>query len=67
MTRTLSDGRKELVPVHARPGVVSWQLDTGEFRDNAVIGPVWYQANGWGCSNTRRGTLDDICALVEPD
>jgi len=66
-TRTLGDGRKEQLPVRSRKGELRWQLDTGEFRSNEVVGPLWYQANGWSCGITRPGTLDDICRLVQPD
>jgi hypothetical protein len=65
--RTLSDGRKEGLPARRKKGDVSWQLDTGEFRDDAVIGPLWYQAAGWSCGASNPGTLDDICGLVKPD
>jgi hypothetical protein len=65
-TRKFSDGREETLPSH-RKGDLIWQLDTGEFRNNAVIGPIWYQAMGWSCGVTRPGTLDDICRLVQPN
>jgi hypothetical protein len=66
-TRNLPNGRQETIETHAKPGVLAWQLDTGEFHDDPVIGPVWYQAIGWSCGNSRPGTLDDICGLVQPN
>jgi hypothetical protein len=66
-TRTLADGRKESLPSRRKQGDLSWQLDAGEFRENATIGPLWYQAMGWSCGVTEPGTLDDICGLVRPN
>jgi hypothetical protein len=65
-TRTLADGRTETLPTRRRPGELSWQLDTGEFRDDPVIGPLWYQARGWSCQMDGSGDLDEICGLVRP-
>src|SRR5262249_21300922 len=41
--RTLSDGTSEELPLRRQRGELMWQLDTGEFRDDPVIGPIWYQ------------------------
>jgi hypothetical protein len=63
-SRTLSDGSKEEMPLRRRRGQLTWQLDTGEFRDNAAIGPIWYQARGWSCPMDLSSELDEICAHV---
>jgi len=64
--RTLSDGTTEALPVRRRRDELSWQLDSGEFRDDPVIGPLWYQARGWSCRMDGTGDLDEICSLVQP-
>ena len=65
-TRRLSDGTTETLPIRRQRGELSWQLDTGEFRDNPVVGPLWYQARGWSCKMDGTGELDEICGLVQP-
>jgi hypothetical protein len=64
--RRLSDGTTEPMPVRRQRGELSWQLDTGEFRDEPVLGPLWYQARGWRCKMDGTGDLDEICGLVQP-
>src|SRR5262245_52729615 len=64
--RTASDGTIETLPLRRRRGELMWQLDTGEFRDDPVVGPLWYQAHGWSCQMDGRGVLDEICGLVQP-
>jgi hypothetical protein len=43
--RIFSDGHRESVPF-GPAGALLWQLDTGQFRDLPVVGPLWYQARG---------------------
>lgn len=64
--RRLSDGTTETIPIRRQRGELSWQLDTGEFRDDPVVGPLWYQARGWSCKMDGTGDLDEICGLVQP-
>jgi hypothetical protein len=64
--RTRSDGTTDDLPTRRRAGDLLWQLDTGAFRDDPIIGPVWYQARGWACAMDGSGELDEICALVRP-
>jgi len=66
-TRVLSNGNTETLPVRGRKGELGWQLDTGEFRDDPTIGPLWYQANGWSCKPDGSGELAPLCRLVQPD
>lgn len=65
--RVRSDGSRE--PLHSRRlvGELVWQLDTGEFRDDPVIGPIWYQAKGWGCIPGKVKAVPRLCAMVQPD
>jgi TonB family protein len=63
--RVLADGRREPVPGRHPAGELSWQLDTGEFRDNPVVGELWYQARGWSCKTEGSNQLlDEICGLL---
>jgi hypothetical protein len=64
--RKLSDGTTQELPVRRQRGELSWQLDTGEFRDDPVVGQLWYQARGWSCKMDGTGDLDEICGLVQP-
>jgi len=64
--RKLSDGRAEAIPLRQQRGELSWQLDTGDFRDDPAVGPLWYQARGWSCRADGTGKLDEICGLVRP-
>jgi hypothetical protein len=64
--RKLSDGTTETLPVRRQRGELGWQLDTGEFRDDPVVGPLWYQARGWSCKMDGTGELDEVCGLVQP-
>ena len=41
-----------------------YQLDTGDFRDNSVVGPLWFQLRGWKCKDPPRSMPDEICARV---
>jgi hypothetical protein len=63
--RRFADGRKESVPSHVRAGERSWQINTGEFREDATIGPLWYQARGWRCHAYGNTILDEICGLAQ--
>lgn len=47
-------------------GTLSWQLDTGEVHDDAAVGPIWYQANGWSCMPDGATIADSYCARVQP-
>jgi hypothetical protein len=66
-TRVLSNGNTETLPVPHSKGELTWQLDTGDFRDDPVIGPLWYQARGWSCKPDGSGELGPLCRLVQPD
>lgn len=65
-TRVMTDGTSQPLSVRRTKGALGWQLDTGEFRDDPVIGPLWYQARGWSCAMDGSGELDRICGLVQP-
>ena len=63
--RVFADGRKEVIPAARPAGALSRQLDTGYFREHKTIGPLWYQAGGWNCTE-RDGTLSSqLCAKVQ--
>jgi hypothetical protein len=64
--RTMSNGRKEDLQTRHTAGDLIWQLDTGNFRDDPVVGPLWYQAKGWSCRVDGFGTINKICSLVRP-
>jgi hypothetical protein len=66
-THILSNGTSEIRPPRRKRGELRWQLDTGEFHDDPVVGPLWYQARGWTCAMDGRGMLDGICGLVQPN
>lgn len=65
-SRVMLDGTVEKLPVRGQRGELHWQLDTGELREDPVVGPLWYQANGWSCKMDGTGMLDEICGLVRP-
>jgi hypothetical protein len=62
--RTLASGAVEDLQRRRPPGTLGWQLDTGRFHEDPVLGPLWYQARGWSCGE--RGPLEELCALVRP-
>jgi hypothetical protein len=64
--RLLGDGRREPIPVRRPAGDLSWQVDTGGFREHPVIGPLWYQAHGWSCLPDSEDLLAELCGLVRP-
>jgi hypothetical protein len=64
--RILADGTREPLPAIGQAGALAWQLNTGEFRDDPVVGPLWYQARGWNCSPRGSSDLARLCALVQP-
>jgi hypothetical protein len=64
--RVHADGTTAVRPSRRARGELSWQLDTGDFRDDPVVGPLWYQAHGWSCNTEEKGMVDEICALVHP-
>lgn len=61
-----ADGTTEALPTKYQRGQLRWQLDTGEFRDDPVVGPLWYQARGWMCPMNGTSGLDVLCGLVRP-
>lgn len=65
--RIRSDGSRE--PLHSRHlvGELGWQLDAGEFREDPIIGPIWYQAAGWSCIPGHIKAVPRLCAMVQPD
>jgi hypothetical protein len=46
------------------PGELTWQLDTGHFFVHPVLGPLWYQQNGWACHPDDGTQLGEICGRV---
>jgi hypothetical protein len=64
--RILVGGKTEAVPARRARAELSWQLDTGELRNDPVVGPLWYQARGWPCKLGGAGALDEICSLLQP-
>jgi hypothetical protein len=65
--RVLADGKTEVIDsTLPETGELSWQLDVGEFREDPVVGDLWYQARGWSCGADPRGPLYEICRLVQP-
>jgi hypothetical protein len=46
-------------------GELRWQLDTGDYRDNPVVGPLWYQQRGWSCRPGDGTVTGALCALVK--
>jgi hypothetical protein len=61
-----ADGHTERLRPQALPGELHWQLDTGSFREDPTVGPLWYQAQGWSCAPEDGSTAGMFCALVEP-
>lgn len=48
-----------------KAGELAWQLDTGHFFEHPVLGPLWYQKNGWSCRPD--GTpIGQLCAQLKP-
>jgi len=64
--RVFSDGHREQLPSRLRPGELHWALDAGEFRDDPVVGPLWYQARGYTCPPGNQSDISIICRLVQP-
>jgi hypothetical protein len=64
--RTFADGHRQQIPSPRAAGDLTWQLDTGAFRDDPIVGPLWYQARGWACGVDGRTRLDRVCALLAP-
>jgi hypothetical protein len=64
--RVQRDGRRELLAAPHSAGELGWQLDTGKFTDDPLIGPLWYQARGWSC-RPDSSVVGQICGLVQPD
>jgi hypothetical protein len=65
--RIFADGHRESIGSFGPAGTLIWQLDTGQFRDLPIVGPLWYQARGWRCHPDGTSPLDEICALLRPD
>lgn len=63
--RILRDGRREPVRSLHVVGELSWQLDTGQFRDDPVVGQLWYQARGWSCRPDQETITGRLCGVVE--
>jgi hypothetical protein len=61
--RVFRDDRTETLPSRRASGELEWQLDTGEFRSDPVVGDLWYQASGWTCEGR---LLDEVCRRVRP-
>jgi hypothetical protein len=64
--RITSDGHRERIASSKQAGELWWQLDAGEFRDDPIVGPLWYQAHGWKCLPGASDVASRICALVQP-
>jgi hypothetical protein len=64
--RVLTDGTREAVGESDQEGAWNWQLDAGEFRDDPIVGPLWYQAMGWTCHTEGENVLSRLCALATP-
>ena len=63
--RVLKDGSRQPLGGRSR-GELSWQLDTGSFRDDPVLGPIWYQARGWSCQPSEDGFMGQLCGFQRP-
>jgi hypothetical protein len=63
--RILRDGRHEPVRSLRVVGELSWQLDTGQFRDDPVVGQLWYQVRGWSCRPDQETITGRLCGVVE--
>ena len=58
------DGHRESRKGSAE-GELSWQVDTGRFFEHPVLGPLWYQENGWSCRPD--GTpIGQLCGRLKP-
>jgi hypothetical protein len=61
------DGHREEAPSGGAQGALSWQLDTGDFRPDPIIGPLWYQLRGWTCRPNDGSVAGEICGKLQPD
>ncbi|HLK94105.1 MAG TPA: hypothetical protein VKZ18_29700 [Polyangia bacterium] len=66
LEQTFYDGRRVALPSRHAAGALTWQLDTGNFREDPVVGALWYQADGWSCGIDGSSPLDVICGLLAP-
>jgi hypothetical protein len=60
------DGSRDTLPPHVREGAFSWQLDSGEFRTDPVVGDLWYQARGWTCRPDPGDVIGSLCGVIGP-
>jgi hypothetical protein len=65
--RVMHDGRREPIKARHAAGDLSWQLDAGEFRQDPVVGPLWYQSMGWSCSPDSDTLLGQLCGVLQPE
>jgi hypothetical protein len=63
-TLVYRDGRREEIG-RKNDGTLYWQLDTGRFYEHPVLGPLWYQENGWSCVPDD-SAVGKLCGLVRP-
>lgn len=61
------DGRREEAPSGGAKGALSWQLDTGDFRSDPIVGPLWYQQRGWTCRPNDGSVAGEICGKLTAD
>ena len=59
------DGRRQEAKETKSENGLYWQLDTGHFQEHPVLGPLWYQKNGWSC-RPDDSVAGKLCGLVKP-
>lgn len=45
-------------------GALRWGLDVGVYREDPIIGGIWYQVRRWSCRPAGSSTIDHLCAQV---
>lgn len=58
------DGHREVMEDKSE-GALSWQLDTGHYFAHSMLGPLWYQKNGWSCKPDET-VVGKLCGRVKP-
>jgi len=66
LTEVLRSGARAPYGKLRKAGELYWQLDTGHFFIHPVLGPLWYQQDGWSCQPNDGTQMGEICGRVKP-
>lgn len=63
--RIFRDGHREQIKPVRAAGTLLREVDTGHFRSDAAVGPIWYQEQGWSCWPGDTSVVGQLCGRAD--